>query len=77
VSARLALLRAHGQLELGEEIWIESVIGTRFSGLITDATRLGEHDAIIPEVGGRAFLTGRHEFVIDPGDPLGEGFLVR
>jgi trans-L-3-hydroxyproline dehydratase len=77
VSARLAILHARGQLGTGEEIWIESVIGTRFSGRITDRIRVGEREAIVPEVGGRAFLTGRHEFVIDPNDPLGEGFLVR
>ena len=31
---------------------------------------------VIPEVSGRAFLTGRHEFVLDPDDPLGAGFLL-
>jgi trans-L-3-hydroxyproline dehydratase len=77
VSARLAILHARGRLGVGEEIWIESVIGTRFSGRITDSIRIGGHDAIVPEVGGRAYLTGRHEFLIDPADPLREGFLIR
>ena len=77
VSARLAILHARGELETGEEITIESLIGTRFTGRITEHTRVGEHDAIVPEVGGRAFLTGRHEFLLDPEDPLRDGFLVR
>jgi proline racemase len=25
---------------------------------------------------GRAFITGRHEFLLDSRDPLGSGFLV-
>ncbi|MXZ04416.1 MAG: hypothetical protein F4Y90_02665, partial [Rhodothermaceae bacterium] len=26
---------------------------------------------------GRAFITGQHEFVLDPKDPLKNGFLLR
>jgi trans-L-3-hydroxyproline dehydratase len=77
VSARLAILHARGELATREEITIESLIGTRFSGRITAHTQVGEHDAVVPEVGGRAFLTGRHEFFLDPEDPLRDGFLVR
>jgi proline racemase len=32
---------------------------------------------VIPEVSGTARITGRHEFLIDPEDPLGHGFLLR
>ena len=32
---------------------------------------------MITEVEGSAHLTGRHEFVLEPGDDLGEGFLLR
>jgi proline racemase len=31
----------------------------------------------VPEVTGSAHLTGRHEFWIDPADPLRDGVLVR
>jgi len=33
--------------------------------------------AVVTEVEGSAHLTGRHEFVLEPGDPLGTGFLLR
>jgi len=33
--------------------------------------------AVIPEVEGSAYLTGKHEFLIDPEDPLKAGFLIR
>jgi trans-L-3-hydroxyproline dehydratase len=38
---------------------------------------VGEHDAVIPEIEGRAFITGRNEILIDPEDPLARGFLLR
>ena len=37
---------------------------------------VGGVPAVIPEVTGTAHITGRHEFFIDPADPLREGFLV-
>jgi proline racemase len=33
--------------------------------------------AVVTEVEGSAFHTGRHEFVLDPDDPLRDGFLLR
>jgi hypothetical protein len=38
---------------------------------------LDPHPAIIPEVEGTAHITGRHEFLIDPTDPLQDGFVLR
>jgi len=32
---------------------------------------------VIPQVEGNAYITGRHEFLIDPEDPLKEGFILR
>jgi trans-L-3-hydroxyproline dehydratase len=77
VSGRAAILRARGALEPGEEIAIESVIGTRFSVAAVAETRAGALSAIVPEVTGSAYLTGRHEFWIDPAEPLRDGVLVR
>jgi proline racemase len=77
VSGRLAIHHARGEVGLGGVIEVESIIGTRFTGSVVDTTTCGPHSAVIPEVGGRAHLTGRHEFLIDPEDPLREGFLLR
>jgi len=79
VSARLAVLHARGRVETDQAIAIESILGRQsvFEGRVVGTTRAGTHDAIVPEVSGRAFLTGRHEFIIDPADPLAGGFLVR
>ena len=77
VSARLAIHRARGELDVGEEIVIESLLGSRFSGRVVEDTGFGPHPAVIPEVAGRAHITGRHEFVLDPDDPFVHGFILR
>ena len=77
VSGRAAILHARGELAEDQWISIESVIGTRFGVRVVGTTTVGGHPAVIPEVSGRAWVTGHHEFVIHPDDPLGHGFLVR
>jgi trans-L-3-hydroxyproline dehydratase len=41
------------------------------------AVKFGAYDAVVPEVGGSAFVTGRNEFFFDPTDPLRHGFIFR
>ncbi|RMH20210.1 MAG: proline racemase [Acidobacteria bacterium] len=77
VSGRLAIHHARGELALEEPIVVESILGSRFTGRAVERTTCGPHDAIVPEIEGRAFLTGRHRFLIDPDDPLRHGFLLR
>jgi trans-L-3-hydroxyproline dehydratase len=76
VSARLAIHHARGEISLNEPITIESIIGTRFTGHVVQTTTFGPHPAIIPVVEGTAYITGRHEFLIDPNDPLRHGFFL-
>jgi proline racemase len=78
VSARLALHYAKGEITDGQSIVIESILGAGsvFSGRVLGQTRVGLYEAIIPEVSGSAFITGRHEFILDPRDELGRGFIV-
>ena len=77
VSGRLALHYARGELAIGQPIIVESIIGSRFAGRVIATTPFGPHAAIIPEVTGSAYITGRHEFLIDPDDPLRAGFILR
>jgi trans-L-3-hydroxyproline dehydratase len=37
----------------------------------------GPHAAVIPKVTGTAYITGRNELLIDPDDPLRQGFILR
>src|SRR5262245_44932516 len=77
VSGRVALEHAKGRLAVGEPFVIESLIGTRFAGRVVCETTFGKYAAVVPAVEGNAYITGRHEFLIDPADPLREGFILR
>jgi len=77
VSARAAIHYARGDIGVGEPIRIESIIGSSFTTMVKETTTFGPHDAVIPEVEGRAFITGKHEFLIDPNEPLKDGVMVR
>ena len=77
VSAHLALLNSRGLVAPGEPLEFESILGTRFTGRVVEQMEFAGHPAIIPEIGGCAYLTGRQEFFIDPDDPLKDGFLLR
>jgi proline racemase len=72
-SARLALLHDEGRLGLSEPLRHLSIVGSEFTGRVVEETA----DGVVTEVEGSAHLTGRHEFVLEPGDELGEGFLLR
>jgi trans-L-3-hydroxyproline dehydratase len=77
VSGRLALNYARGQITKGQPFVVESIIGTRFTGRILGTTTFGDYQAVIPEIEGSAYIVGRHEFLIDPDDPLRDGFILR
>ena len=77
VSARLALLHARGEAVQGDRFVFESIIGSRFGGRIVHTLTFGPHEAVIPEVDGTAHITGRHEFLVDPSDAIGQGFFLR
>jgi proline racemase len=76
-SARLALLEATGELARGEELINRSIIGTEFLARVVGDAEVGGMPAVVTEVEGSAHYTGRHEFSLEPADPVGEGFLLR
>jgi trans-L-3-hydroxyproline dehydratase len=77
VSAHLAIQHARKQVQQGQAFTVESILGTRFIGRVNEVVQYEGMSAVIPEVEGSAYLTGKHEFLIDPDDPLKAGFLIR
>ena len=76
-SARLALLDARGRLPRGAELRHLSVVGSVFTGRVVGDAEVAGRPAVVTEVEGSAYRTGRSAFELDPDDPLGEGFLLR
>ncbi len=77
VAARMAIHYARDDIDIGQPMVIESVLGTRFTGRVVKPTKYGSYDAVIPAVEGNAYITGKNEFYIDPDDPLQNGFILR
>ena len=77
VSGRAAIHHARGDIGLGQELVIDSIIGSTFRVRCLENTLVGGIPAVVPEVTGSAFMTGEHRFVIDQRDSLGKGFFVR
>jgi proline racemase len=75
-SARMAQLHARGQLPLGVPFTNESVIGSRFVGRLVEEVWVGTTAAVVPEVTGRAWITGMGQYLLDPSDPFPRGFTL-
>jgi proline racemase/trans-L-3-hydroxyproline dehydratase len=76
-SAKLATLYAKGLLKMNQDFIYESILETKFKGRVLEETKVGEYDAIIPEITGSAFITGHSQFFIDPEDPVKHGFVLK
>ena len=75
-SARVAALHTRGELALDTPFRQEGPLGTAFIGEAVAAVERGGHLWVTPRVTGSAYLTGFHNFMLDPDDPLPDGFRV-
>ena len=73
-TSALAQLHARGALALDTPFVHESVIGTRFTDRLVGETEVGGRPAVIPEITGRAWITGMGQYLLDPSDPFPAGF---
>ncbi|MGK7376358.1 proline racemase family protein [Planococcus sp. 1R117A] len=74
--ARLATLYANGTLDENDRFVHESITGGHFTGEVLSVGEVDTYEAVVPKVTGQAFLTGIHQFFLDPRDTLPEGFLL-
>ncbi len=75
-SARMAVLHARGAMREGDVLIHESIIGSRFTGRIHSLTSIAGREAIVPEITGRAWITGEHTYFLDPTDPYPQGYVL-
>lgn len=74
--ARMAVLHARGALGIGEAYVHEGILGTTWTGRLLAETTVGDRPAVVPELTGSAWITGRAELRVDPDDPFPTGFTV-
>jgi len=72
----MAVLHAKGLLDVGQDYVNAGPVGTTFTGRIGRLTRVGEYDAIVPSLSGRAWISGVSQWMLDPSDPFPAGFTV-
>lgn len=77
VSGRMAIHKARKEIDFGETMTIESITGSVFKGSIISEEDYGPFTAVIPQIEGTAHITGMQTFIIDPNDPMKNGFILR
>ena len=75
-AAKLALLRHKGQIRMHQPYRNLSPLDTAFDAELVEQTNIGPFDAWVTRIRGRAWITGCHQFVLDPADPFQEGYLI-
>ncbi|TDO46707.1 proline racemase [Kribbella sp. VKM Ac-2527] len=75
-SARMACLHARGELDLHTPFIHQGVLGTSFEGLLHERVRVGDHEAVVPSIRGRAWITGFNQHVLHPDDPFPRGYAI-
>jgi len=74
--AKMATLYARGQLGLNTDFHHEGILGTLFTGRLIEETQVGPYKAVVPTIGGTAWITAINQFVVDPSDPYPNGYTV-
>ncbi|MEI4619725.1 proline racemase family protein [Bacillus cereus] len=70
--ACLALFREEGMLQEGETLQHENITGGTYEAKLMECTQ----NAMTVQITGRVFITGMHQFLLDPSDPLADGFII-
>jgi trans-L-3-hydroxyproline dehydratase len=63
-------------MQVGDTYIGHSVIDSKFEGRIIGETTVGNHKAIIPQITGRAWISGQTTLMLDPDDPYPDGYKV-
>ena len=76
-SMMMATFEARGKILIGETIRSEGLLGSgQFEGCLIGETTIGNYRAVIPTVKGTAKVTGYAKWLLDPDDPVGQGFVI-
>jgi proline racemase len=73
-SARMSQLYSRGIMKPGMTLENHSIIDTVFEGTIVRETKVADYPAIIPKISGMAYIMGINQLVLEPDDPMPEGF---
>lgn len=75
-SARLAVMAARGQVDIGTMQIARSIIDSEFQVTAASETTVAGRKAILPIISGRGWIHGMHQIGVDPTDPYPLGYKV-
>lgn len=75
-SARMAVLHARGELQVGESFVHHGIIVSTFLCHIRGATTVGQFDPVLSTVKGSSWITGFKQMLLDPSEYFSTGFRV-
>lgn len=73
---RVALHFSRGEMNKDDIMVNKSIIDTVMKASIVKEVKVGEYDAVVTEVAGTAYIMAFTQLVLDPKDPLVEGFRI-
>ena len=73
---RVALHYHRNEMGVNDTLVNQSIIDTPMEARIIATTMEGDYPAVITEVSGTSYISGFNQLVVDPRDPLAEGFRV-
>ena len=74
--AKMASLFEKKMLDVDTDFIHEGILGTTFTGRLVRKTKVGDYDAVVPTITGRAWITGFAQYVVDANDPFPEGYTI-
>ena len=74
--AKMASLFEKNKLDLETDFIHEGILGTTLTGRLVKKTKVGNYDAVVPTITGRAWITGFAQYVLDDSDPFPEGYTI-
>ena len=74
--AKMASLFEKKLLNINADFVHEGILATTFTGRLVRKTKVGNYDAVVPTITGRAWITGFAQYVVDVSDPFPEGFTI-
>lgn len=77
IAALATLLYTERKIGIDESIVFQSISGGQLEIKVLSTTTLKNLPAVRTEVKGTSYLTSLRQFMIDPSDPLKEGFLLK
>ncbi len=74
---RVALHYHKGEMKKGDTLRNLSIIDTLMCAKVLEDTQIAGYNAVLTEVSGTAHIMGINKLLLDPEDPLPEGFRIR